>query len=56
MKKSKLSNFIKQRDDFGSRVELNFDRKGSRYQTKTGGVLSMLIKLLLASLLIAKVI
>lgn len=56
MKKSKLSNFIRQRDDFGSKVELNFDRKGSLYKTKTGGVLSMLIKLLLASLFIAKVI
>ena len=47
IKKMGCGSLIKNRDDFGQPVELNFDRKGSVYQTKIGGLLSIIIKLLL---------
>ena len=45
MAKSKLSNVIKNHDLFGYPIRLNFNNKGDYFQTISGGMLSICIKL-----------
>ena len=43
----KLSSLIKKQDLFGHRILLNFNKKGSSYQSILGGSFSILIKLII---------
>ena len=43
-----FSRFIKNRDIFGHRVTLNFDKKGDKHQTLCGGITTIIYFLVIA--------
>ena len=55
-KKANLKKVLKKCDLFGYPIELNFDEKGSAYQTPIGGFLSISLLFLLLLLVIYKLV
>ena len=48
----KLKNFIKEQDIFGKEVSLNFDKKGNKYKTLFGGILTIIFCMFILSVTI----
>lgn len=55
-KKGLIKKLFKKFDLFGYPIQLNFDEKGSTYQTLTGGLLSISLLFLLFLLVIYKLV
>ena len=50
----KIRNFLRDRDDFGHPVVLNFNRNGDTFTTVIGGCLSMLVNIIMVLFFVYK--
>ena len=50
-----LKKLIKNQDYFGQLVSLNFNKKGSRFNTTFGGLVSIMVKMMVIWYLVVKV-
>ena len=48
----KVKKFIREKDIFGKEVSLNFDKKGNKYKTLFGGILTIMFYMFILSVTI----